>query len=147
MSKTLTLDDLPVGYRDAFEVDVTEADVLRFAELSGDHAPLHTDPDFARAQGLGGRVAHGLLLGALVSRLVGMQLPGRYGILQSVELAFRRPVIPPARLRVAGEVTRVSAGTGQVAIAVSITDAAGALVCTAQVKSIVRMMSKQGATP
>lgn len=141
MSKIYTLEDLQVGAKESFTVDVTEDDVARFAELSGDHAPLHTDVEFARSQGMQGRVAHGLFLGALVSRLVGMQLPGRYGILQSIECGFRRPVSPPARLIVAGEVTRISTGTGQILIAVSITDGTGGLVCTAQVKSLLRMTS------
>ncbi|MFH0909112.1 MAG: MaoC/PaaZ C-terminal domain-containing protein [bacterium] len=140
MSKIYTLDDLRVGSKESFTVGVTEDDVARFADLSGDRAPLHTDAEFARSQGMPGSVAHGMFLGALVSRLIGMQLPGRYGILQSMELGFRRPVTPPVRLTVAGEVTRISTGTGQVVIAVAITDEAGGLVCTAQVKSLLRIM-------
>lgn len=40
---------------------ITEADILAFAELSGDTNPLHTDPEYARTTIFGERIAHGLL--------------------------------------------------------------------------------------
>lgn len=40
---------------------VTEADVIAFAGLTGDYAPIHTDAEYARASSFGKRVAHGLL--------------------------------------------------------------------------------------
>lgn len=64
-------DDLALG--DRFEAPrgrtVTEADVVLFAGLSGDHYQLHTDAEFARTGPFGERVAHGMLTLALVSGL------------------------------------------------------------------------------
>lgn len=40
---------------------VTEADLDRFAELSGDRHRLHLDEAYARMTPFGGRIAHGLL--------------------------------------------------------------------------------------
>ena len=40
--------------------EVTEARVLAYADLSGDHTPVHTDEDYARQTPFGTRVAHGL---------------------------------------------------------------------------------------
>jgi len=40
---------------------VTEADIVGFAGLSGDHHPLHVDAEYARTTLFGERVAHGLL--------------------------------------------------------------------------------------
>ncbi|MCS7178360.1 MAG: MaoC/PaaZ C-terminal domain-containing protein [Anaerolineae bacterium] len=40
---------------------ITEADILAFAELSGDTNPLHIDPEYARTTIFGERIAHGLL--------------------------------------------------------------------------------------
>lgn len=40
---------------------ITEADVLTFANLSGDTNPLHVDPEYARTTIFGERIAHGLL--------------------------------------------------------------------------------------
>lgn len=52
---------------------ITEADVVRFAALSGDWNPLHTDAEYARTTPFAGRIAHGLLGlvagGCLLSRV------------------------------------------------------------------------------
>lgn len=42
-------------------VTVTAAMVDTYADISGDHTPLHVDEDYARASHFGQRVAHGLL--------------------------------------------------------------------------------------
>jgi acyl dehydratase len=39
---------------------VTEARVLAYADLTGDHTPVHTDEAYARTTPFGTRVAHGL---------------------------------------------------------------------------------------
>ena len=44
---------------------VTRDDVRRYADASGDHNPIHLDDDAARALGLPGVVAHGMLTSAL----------------------------------------------------------------------------------
>jgi acyl dehydratase len=40
---------------------ITEADVVQFAQLTGDWNPIHTDVEFAKATPYGQRLAHGLL--------------------------------------------------------------------------------------
>ena len=40
--------------------EVTEARVMAYAELTGDHTPVHTDEAYARTTPFGTRVAHGL---------------------------------------------------------------------------------------
>lgn len=44
---------------------VTEADVMAFADLSGDHNPLHVDDAFAKTTPFGQRVAHGMLAASI----------------------------------------------------------------------------------
>ena len=48
---------------------VTEADIVSFAGLSGDYNALHTDAEYAATTPHGGRIAHGLLVLAIVSGL------------------------------------------------------------------------------
>lgn len=75
-----------------FEVVVNETLVKKFADLSGDINPLHMDAGFAVTTPVGERVAHGMLGGALLSRLVGMHLPGAHSLYLSQSLFFRRPM-------------------------------------------------------
>jgi 3-hydroxybutyryl-CoA dehydratase len=49
----------------------SEADTLRFGELTRDYNPVHHDERFARAKGLPGRICHGLLVAALVTEIGG----------------------------------------------------------------------------
>jgi len=55
-------EDLQVGDRIVTAArTITEADVVQFAQLTGDWNPIHTDVEFARASPYGERLAHGLL--------------------------------------------------------------------------------------
>jgi 3-hydroxybutyryl-CoA dehydratase len=71
---------------------ITEADVLQFADLSGDHNPFHVDEAFAARTRFGGRIAHGLLVAGLLSGVLGMQLPGPGAVYVSQTLEFLQPV-------------------------------------------------------
>jgi len=62
---------------------VSEADVMQFAELSGDRNPLHVDEDFAKKTPFGQRVAHGMLV-ASISTGLGQDL----GIFEGTTLAL-----------------------------------------------------------
>ncbi len=67
MDAPLFFEDLRVGDRWTSETrEISADDVLDFADLTGDHDPLHTDLIAAAASPFGGPVAHGLLgLGVL----------------------------------------------------------------------------------
>lgn len=67
-------------------------DVIRFAELSGDHNPIHLFEHFARKTRFGGRIVHGLYTASLISALIGMRLPGPGAVYISQTLNFRGPV-------------------------------------------------------
>lgn len=105
-----------------FEVDVTEEDVRRFAELSGDWNPLHTDVIYAAGTTYRRPVLHGAFSAALMSRMAGMHLPGGNCLLHGMRLKFVSPILPPARLVVRGRMLRESAETGQVEVVISNAD-------------------------
>lgn len=62
---------------------ITEADILAFAELSGDTNPVHVDPEFARTTIFGERIAHGLLGLSVASGLA-----WQTGLMQGTAEAF-----------------------------------------------------------
>ncbi len=98
-----------------FEVDVSLADCGRFAEVSGDWNPLHTDAAHAAASVYGRQVLHGAFSAGLISRLAGMYLPGRDCLLHGIKLRFVTPILPPAALVVRGQIVSSSNDIGRVA--------------------------------
>ncbi len=69
---------------------ITERDILLFAEISGDRNPLHLNDEFARKSLFKQRVAHGMLTASLISATLS-SIPGTI-ILTYECLDFERPV-------------------------------------------------------
>ncbi len=115
--------DMAVGRCAAVEQVLTAEDTRRFAELSGDVSPLHVDAAFARSRGYARCVVHGAHLAALVSRLVGVHLPGEAALLQSLSLQFKRPVLVGSRVRVTGVVDQLSEAVGAAVLRITVADA------------------------
>ena len=90
--KTCFFEDLVVGMRETFVKTVKNEDVIGFAELSGDHNPIHLSEHFARKTRFGGRIVHGLYTASLISAVIGMRLPGPGSVYISQSLNFRGPV-------------------------------------------------------
>jgi len=100
-------------------------DIVLFAELSGDRAPLHTDEEFAKAAGFSGPLVHGALLTALVSKMVGMEFPGPRAVLQRVDLSFRNPCYAPCELEVTARVRQISEAVASVCLDIAISESTG----------------------
>ena len=67
----------------------------RYAEASGDHNPIHTDPEVAKAAGLPDIILHGLCTMAFAARaLVDGVLDGDVEKLARMKVRFARPVTP-----------------------------------------------------
>jgi NAD(P)-dependent dehydrogenase (short-subunit alcohol dehydrogenase family) len=102
-----------------FEVTVSKEDALRFADISGDWNPLHTDPVYAATSVYGCQVLHGAFSAGLISRLAGMYLPGKDCLLYGIKLRFVNPILPPATLVVRGKVVMSSSDLSRVKATVS----------------------------
>ena len=87
-----TIHDFQIGERAIVQRAFTEADVETFAALSGDRNPLHVDPIVAGNSRFGERIVHGALTASLISRLIGMDLPGQGAIYMRQETRFTAPV-------------------------------------------------------
>ncbi|MBF0145885.1 MAG: SDR family oxidoreductase [Magnetococcales bacterium] len=102
-----------------FEVTVTGGDARRFAELSGDWNPLHTDAAYAAETKYRRSVLHGAFSAGWVSRMAGMHIPGRNCLLHGIKLKFIAPILLPSRLRVCGTLIRETGGEGLVEVTVT----------------------------
>ena len=69
---------------------VDEAQVAAYADLSGDHNPLHLDEAFARTTPHGTRIAHGTLSLNLLWQSVAASCGSAEGL--TLEVRFVRPV-------------------------------------------------------
>lgn len=127
--------DLSVGQCGTFSVVVTEADMQKFSEISGDVNPLHVDSEFARERGHAGRVVYGLLTASYYSRLVGHYLPGKNALLHSVEAGFLKPVYIGDTLTVKGEIVFLNEAFKQIEIQASILNQSGQKVSKAKIKA------------
>jgi len=73
---------------------ITEADIQAFAEVTGDHNPIHLDDEFAKSTRFGRRIAHGMLTASLISSVLANKLPGEGSVYLGQSLQFVAPVFP-----------------------------------------------------
>ena len=81
---------------------VTDDDIVAFANVTGDHNPLHLDDDYASRGPFGRRIAHGLLglaIGTGLMQQSGLTAETLVAFL-GLEWAFRRPLFPGDTMRV-----------------------------------------------
>jgi 3-hydroxybutyryl-CoA dehydratase len=71
---------------------ISDTDIRAFADLSGDHNPLHLDESFAQQTRFGRRIAHGMLSASLISAVIANDLPGQGSIYLGQTLQFVAPV-------------------------------------------------------
>ena len=90
----LYLEDLKEGMSASFTRNVSDGDIVAFAEISGDNNPVHLDDAFAAGTMFKGRIAHGILTASYISTVIGTKLPGPGAIYLSQSLKFRAPVRP-----------------------------------------------------
>ena len=88
----LTFDEIEIGDTTTYSRLITNQEVEAFAAISGDHNPLHLDPDYAANTSFGECIAHGMITGALISAAIAMQLPGPGSVYLSQQIQFRAPV-------------------------------------------------------
>ena len=85
MSMELKIGDEFFSYK-----HVTEQDVKLFADISGDHNPLHMNAEFASKTMFKQRIVHGMLTASLIATALA-SMPGTI-ILTYIGLSFEKPV-------------------------------------------------------
>jgi phosphate butyryltransferase len=87
-----TFDEIQVGDSATIERRLTMDDIKLFAIMSGDVNPAHVDEDFAKSSRFQEIIAHGMWGGALISTVLGTELPGPGTIYLGQTLRFKAPV-------------------------------------------------------
>ena len=132
------LDDISLGLTKNFKIKVTESMTDEFANLTGDYSPLHMEEEYARTTNFGHRICHGMLVGSFFSRLVGMYLPGKYGLLLSYSLRHLLPCFLDQEIKVEGRVVDKSSATRIITVSASVTDSFGKIIINGTLKVLVR---------
>jgi len=79
-----------IGFKTTHTKTITEADIMAFADVSGDFNPVHMSEEYAKKTFFGGRIAHGVIAIGLLSAAMA-KFPGLV-ILLSQSARFLRPV-------------------------------------------------------
>lgn len=111
-------EEIRVGDNADFNFTITEETIREFAKISGDYNPLHV------IEG----VPHGMIAGALFSRLLGMQLPGLHCLYLSQTLQFRKRIPANVTLKVIGTVLQKSDATHTLTIETKLKNEGSVLV-------------------
>ena len=88
---------------------ISAEDVKRFAEVVGDLNPIHLDAEVAETSFFKKRIIHGAFLGGLISKVLGMDFPGKGTIYISQNSVFKRPVYVDTTVIVEVKVSQVIA--------------------------------------
>jgi acyl dehydratase len=103
---------IQVGDKHELRKVITLDDIRDFANLSLDKNPLHVDPEFAKHSIFGRQIAHGFLVGSLISAVIGSHLPGPGTIYLGQQINFRRPVFPGEEITASVEVVNIRRDKG-----------------------------------
>ena len=90
--ENVTFDEMQLGQSASLTRTLRAEDIQLFAVMSGDVNPAHVDPEFARDSMFHEVIGHGMWGGALISTVLGTQLPGPGTIYLNQSLRFSRPV-------------------------------------------------------
>lgn len=130
---TDSVEGIEVGATASFQKTVTEDDIRKYTEVSGDTNPLHSDAEYAARTRFRQPIAHGMLAAGLISAALGTQLaPDKVVIYLSQNLSFRAPVSPGQTLTATVTATRVDPERGRVTLDTSVTNEEGAEVITGE---------------
>lgn len=96
-----------IGSTGFFEKTISESDVYLYAGITGDLNPVHVNKVEAEKTAFGERIVHGLLVGGLISTVIGMYVPGPGTIYLEQNFKFIYPVKIGDTLKATVEITEI----------------------------------------
>lgn len=105
-----------VGYEFGYAFEFTQAEVKKFAEVTGDFNPIHLDADYAAQTPFKKPIMHGFLSGSIFSKVFGTQYPGEGTIYLEQHMSFKRPMFVDTKYEVKFKITECDAEKGTMLI-------------------------------
>ncbi|HKM30516.1 MAG TPA: MaoC family dehydratase [Bacilli bacterium] len=123
-----TIKELNIGDSAFYEKTITDADVISFANVTGDHNPVHIDEAYAEKSIFKHRICHGGLVSALFSTVLGTTLPGHGTIYLGQNSKFIKPVYLNDTIKATVEVVEIIESKNRVILKTTATNQNGDVV-------------------
>ena len=127
--------------------EVTDGLVREFAELSGDFNPIHLDHDFAANTRFGQRIAHGMLSGAFISAVLGLEFRERRIVYLSQSMRFVAPTYIGVTITTTATVKAIREDKGIVTLDTVCTKQVGTVTLTGEAVVMVLGQRTPSITP
>jgi len=103
----MKLSEIYISQKAEIQHKITEKDIEKFVDLTGDDNRLHVDKEFAKTTNFKKPVAHGMLGASFISTIIGTKLPGDGALWFSQNLEFLLPVRVGDLITVEAEVVNI----------------------------------------
>jgi 3-hydroxybutyryl-CoA dehydratase len=97
-----------IGDQRSYVRKITQDEIAKFGEISGDLNSAHFDEDYAKTTIFKKPIVHGMFIGSLFSKIFGMEYPGEGTIYCSQSLKFLKPVYPDTNLKIVVTVEQIN---------------------------------------
>jgi 3-hydroxybutyryl-CoA dehydratase len=130
--KGMTINQLTVGQSYETSFAITAELIERFAEVTGDHNPIHLSEEYAGKSIFKQRVAQGMLQAGLLSGILGCYFPGVGTIYLSQTLKFIKPVFIKDQITLRLEILEIISEKNNVRLETLFTNQKGEVVITGE---------------
>lgn len=107
---------------------ISDEVIQAFADLTGDHNPIHLDDTYAAGTRFRRRIAHGMIAASLISATLANDLPGPGTVYLSQSLQFKAPVYPGDTVTATVEVKAIRPDKPLVTLTTTCTKQDGSIV-------------------
>lgn len=101
-----SIDDVKIGDIAHYAKTVNEANIMMFAQLTGDYAPHHVSKVFGETTMFGTRIAHGMITVGLIGPML-TKLCGDASVTVFQNIRFRSAVALGETVNVTGTITEI----------------------------------------
>lgn len=86
------IEQIKIGDKGSITKKISDKDVEKYAEATGDNNPIHMSDEYAANTIYGERIVQGMLVASIISSVIGTKFPGEGAIYISQSVKFLKPV-------------------------------------------------------